>query len=53
MDAPPAGITQKVVSTENFVVVRVDGKMVSIEAKTPAGETIDTVELGKEDHPAK
>jgi hypothetical protein len=41
VDKPPQGITQKVMSTENFVRVRVDGKKVHIEAITPDGATID------------
>jgi len=45
VDSPPAGTTQKVESTENFVVVRIDGKAVHIEAKRPDGSLIETVTL--------
>ena len=47
VDLPPAGITKKVESTENFVIVKVDGKKIQIEAKKPSGETIDTAEFGQ------
>jgi 3',5'-cyclic AMP phosphodiesterase CpdA len=47
VSSPPAGITQKVESTENFVVVKVDGKKVTVEAKKPNGEIIDTTTLGQ------
>jgi hypothetical protein len=47
VDAPPDGITRKVESTENFVVVKVDGKKALIEAKKPNGETLDVTELGQ------
>ena len=45
VDTPPPGITKKVESTENFVIVRVDGKKAHIEAKKPGGDTLDVVEL--------
>jgi hypothetical protein len=45
VDKPPVGITQKAVSTENFVRVRVDGKKAHVEAITPEGKTIDDFEL--------
>lgn len=45
VDKPPVGITQKVVSTENFVRIRVDGKKAHVEAITPEGKTIDEIEL--------
>jgi hypothetical protein len=47
VDVPPVGITQKVESTENFVVVKVDGGKVHIEGKRPNGTVIDSVDLGK------
>ncbi|MBZ5575105.1 MAG: metallophosphoesterase [Acidobacteriia bacterium] len=47
VDVPPPGITQKVASTENFVVVEVDGKKARVEAKTPDGQLLDTTELGQ------
>jgi hypothetical protein len=45
VDKPPAGITQKVVSTENFVWVKVTGKSAHVEAYTPDGSTIDRFDL--------
>lgn len=45
VDKPPQGITQRVVSTENFVRVRVDGKTAHVEAITPAGTKIDEIDL--------
>ncbi|HLH44958.1 MAG TPA: metallophosphoesterase [Bryobacteraceae bacterium] len=45
VDLPPAGITQKVETTENFLVVRVSGGKASIEAMKPSGERIDSAEL--------
>lgn len=45
VDKPPEGITQRVLSTENFVRVRVDGKKVHVEAMTPEGRNIDEIEL--------
>lgn len=47
VDAPPAGITKKVESTENFIVVKVDGKKAHVEAKKPNGDTIDLADLGQ------
>jgi acid phosphatase type 7 len=47
VDLPPAGITVKVETTENFVVVKVDGGKAHAEARKPNGETIDVIELGK------
>jgi hypothetical protein len=43
----PEGITKKVESTENFVIVDVDGKTARVEAKKPSGETLDVTELGQ------
>ena len=45
VDMPPAGITKKVESTENFLVIKVDGKKVQIEGKKPTGEIIDTTQI--------
>jgi len=45
VNKPPAGITKKVESTENFVVVKVAGKAIRIEAFKPDGESIDLTEL--------
>jgi hypothetical protein len=45
VDVPPAGVTVKVARTENFVIVNIDGSRAHIEAKTPAGETLDTADL--------
>ena len=47
VDTPPEGITIKVDSTENFVVVNVDGEKAHIEAKKPSGDTLDITELGQ------
>jgi len=45
VNMPPAGVTQKVESTENFLVVKVDGKSLHIEAKRPDGSLIDTTDV--------
>ena len=45
VDMPPPGITKKVESTENFVVVKVDGGKAHIEALKPSGETIDVADI--------
>jgi acid phosphatase type 7 len=45
VDLPPAAITKKVASTENFVVVKVDGKSAHIEALKPDGELLDATDL--------
>jgi len=45
VDTPPADITQKVISTENFVVFKVDGKKLHIEALDPSGETIEITDI--------
>jgi 3',5'-cyclic AMP phosphodiesterase CpdA len=47
VDMPPSGITKKVESTENFVVVKVDGGKAHIEALKPSGETIDVSDIGR------
>lgn len=45
VDAPMAGITQKVESTEHYVGVRVDGKAAKIQAFALDGRVIDTIDL--------
>ena len=45
VDKPPQGITVKVMSTENFVTVSVDGKVARVEAIDADGKTIDQFEL--------
>jgi hypothetical protein len=45
VDLPPAAITKKVASTENFVKVKVDGKTAHIEALKPDGELLDATDL--------
>jgi len=45
VDRPPEGITVKVMTTENFVSVSVDGKVARIEAIDAEGKTIDQFEL--------
>src|SRR5262249_48164242 len=47
VDTPPAGVTIKVVSTENFVIVDVDGKKARVEAVKPNGEKLEIAELGQ------
>jgi hypothetical protein len=47
VDTPPEGITVKVVSTENFVTVNVDGKKARIEGRKPDGSLVDVAELGR------
>lgn len=42
---PPEGITQKVVSTENFIRVRYDGKVMQVDAIDADGTTLDSFEL--------
>ena len=46
VDSPPPGITKKVESTENFVVVKVDGAGAHVKALKPNGETLDAADLG-------
>jgi len=45
VDLPPAGITKKVASVENFVIVYVDGNSAQIEARTPNGMTLEVTDL--------
>ena len=47
VDTPPAGITQKVESTENFLIVRVAGGKATVEAIKPTGEKIEISQLGQ------
>ena len=42
---PPAEITRKVESTENFVVVKVNGKNARVDATKPDGQILDTTDL--------
>jgi len=46
VDVPPAAITRKVASVENFMVVQVDGTSVTLEARTPTGEVLEVTRLG-------
>jgi predicted phosphodiesterase len=45
VDLPPAGITKKVASVENYVIVDVDGNSARIEARTPDGLTLEITSL--------
>jgi len=45
VNVPPADLTQKVVSTENFVVMKVEGKTARLEAFEPDGETIEVTAI--------
>ena len=45
VDAPIAGITQKVDKSEHFVEVNVDGRRARVEAHALDGRLIDTIEL--------
>ena len=47
VDTPPPGITRKVESTENFVIVKVDGQKARLQAIRPNGESIEITELGQ------
>src|SRR5215467_9382901 len=47
VDTPPADIVKKVASTENFVVVRVNGKKAHLEAVKPNGEILEAIDLGQ------
>ena len=42
---PPDGITQKVVSIENFTTIRVDGKVAHLEAIAVDGTKLDEIEF--------
>jgi acid phosphatase type 7 len=45
VDKPPAGITIKVQSIENFVRLQVEGKTVHVTAIAPDGTKLDTFEM--------
>jgi len=45
VDTPPPGITRKVASTENFVIVKVEGAKARLQAMKPNGETLELTEL--------
>jgi hypothetical protein len=45
VDKPPAGITQKVISTEHFVSVKVTGKTAHIDALALDGSVLDRIDL--------
>jgi hypothetical protein len=47
VDKPPEGITQKIVKTENFMVVNVDGRTAQFRAVRPDGETLELLEIKK------
>jgi acid phosphatase type 7 len=47
VDTPPEGITKKVESTENFLIVDVDGNKAHVEAKKPSGETLEATKLAR------
>lgn len=47
IETPPAGITVKAESTENFVVVKVEGGKARFQALKPNGDAIDAFEVGK------
>lgn len=44
---PPAGITKKVVSTENFVRVKIEGKRAQVEALLLDGTPIEVTEFSR------
>lgn len=45
VDRPPPGITQKVVSIENFLVVKVQGKSLHVEALGVDGKPLDSADI--------
>jgi hypothetical protein len=45
VNSPPEGITQKVVSIENFVMVSVKGKAAHVEAKSIDGAILDSFDI--------
>ena len=47
VDKPPPGITKKVASTENFMIMKVDGNKAHVEDRKPNGELLESVELGR------
>jgi hypothetical protein len=46
VDLPPVEITQRVVSTENFVTVNVEGGKALVKALKPDGDILESMELG-------
>jgi hypothetical protein len=50
VDKPPAGITQKVASIENFVMVEVNGKVVRVKVIDIDGRTLDEAEINSGPH---
>jgi 3',5'-cyclic AMP phosphodiesterase CpdA len=47
VDTAPTGITLKVASAENFLVIRVNGSKASVQAFKPSGENIDSALIGQ------
>lgn len=47
VNTPPPGITVKVESTENFMIVKVDGGKLHFEARKPNGDVIDAGDIGQ------
>jgi hypothetical protein len=45
VDKPPAGITQKVASIENFITVEINGKVAHLKVTAIDGSTLDTAEI--------
>jgi phosphodiesterase/alkaline phosphatase D-like protein len=45
VNKPPAGITQKVVSTENFLRIRAEGKVMHVDAIDGSGEKIESFDF--------
>ncbi len=45
VEKPPEGITKKVASIENFMIVKVDGKTARFEALRLDGQSLDVTEL--------
>jgi len=45
VDKPPSGITKKVISTEHFVSVKIEGKSAHIEAIGLDGSVLDRIDL--------
>jgi len=50
VNKPPAGITQKVMTTENFLRFRVEGKVMHVEVHDATGAQIDSFELQAAPH---
>jgi predicted phosphodiesterase len=47
VEAPPEGITRKVASVENFTVIKVNGKIATVDALLLDGATLDSTEIGR------